>query len=84
MQTTENREPTLSDVLFELRSLKSDVESLKTNIVKMDERLADEVKRWDDRFFKFAEDSANRANTLIAGATISVITGVVFLLLRQQ
>lgn len=47
------------------------------------EELKAEVKRWDDRFFKFAEDSTNPSNTLIASATISVIAGVVLLLLRQ-
>lgn len=76
----ENREPTISDVLDELRSVRDE---LKADITGLDERLTQEVKRWDDRFFKFSEDSANRANTLIAGATISVVTGVIFLLLKQ-
>lgn len=76
----ENREPTISDVLDELRSVRDE---LKADITGLDERLTQEVKRWDDRFFKFSEDSANQANTLIAGATISVVTGVIFLLLKQ-
>jgi hypothetical protein len=74
---TENREPTLTDVLNEVRSLSRKVDQLDT-------KLTDEVKRWDERFFKFAEDSVNRSNTLIASATISVIAGVVLLLLRTQ
>jgi hypothetical protein len=67
---TDNREPTLRDVL--------------NRIDQLDTKLTEEVKRWDDRFFKFAEDSVNRSNTLIASATISVIAGVVLLLLRNQ
>ncbi|MFQ3585222.1 MAG: hypothetical protein SNJ85_09905 [Cyanobacteriota bacterium] len=59
------------------------VGQLDNQITQNDERLRQEVQRWDERFFKFAEDSANRANTLIAGATISVIAGVILLLLRQ-
>lgn len=76
----ENREPTLSDVLDELRSVRDE---LKGDIARNDERLTQEVKRWDDRFFKFAEDSSNRANTLIASATISVIVGMILLLIKQ-
>jgi hypothetical protein len=78
---SEEREPTISDVLVELRVLRDE---LKADIERNDQRLSDEVKRWDDRFFKFAEDSVNRSNTLIASATISVIAGVVLLLLRQS
>jgi hypothetical protein len=77
MQSSENREPTLADVL-------NAIEALQTSVDANDQRLTDEVKRWDDRFFKFAEDSVNRSNTLIASATISVIAGVVLLLLRQS
>ncbi|MEB3274352.1 MAG: hypothetical protein ACO4CG_15545 [Prochlorothrix sp.] len=38
----------------------------------------------DNRFFQFARDSLNWANTLSARATISVIAGVILLLLRQS
>ncbi|MEN9221586.1 MAG: hypothetical protein Q6M04_04035 [Thermostichus sp. BF3_bins_97] len=94
-------EPTLLDVLNEVRLIREDVArdiarldqrvsqldervgQLDERITQNDERLRQEVQRWDERFFKFAEDAANRANTLIAGATISVIAGVILLLLRQ-
>ncbi|MCF2971136.1 hypothetical protein L1047_08010 [Synechococcus sp. Nb3U1] len=101
-------EPTLLDVLNEVRLIRADVArdiarldervsqldhrvgqldervgQLDERMTQNDERLRQEVQRWDERFFKFAEDSANRANTLIAGATISVIAGVILLLLRQ-
>jgi len=42
------------------------------------------VKRWDTWFFDFSRDSLNRANMLIASATMSVIAGVILLLLRQE
>jgi hypothetical protein len=73
----ENPEPTISDVL-------TAIAALQTRMDENDKRLTEEVKRWDERFFKFAEDSVNRSNTLIASATISVIAGVVLLLLRQS
>lgn len=108
-------EPTLLDVLNEVRLIRADVArdiarldervsqldhrvgqldervgqldervgQLDERMTQNDERLRQEVQRWDERFFKFAEDSANRANTLIAGATISVIAGVILLLLRH-
>jgi hypothetical protein len=65
----ENREPTLSDVLTELKSLKSDVEKL-------------------DYKFDVSQSAGERlerlATSLIAGATISIIAGVILLLLKQQ
>jgi hypothetical protein len=64
----ENREPTISDVLEELRSLKADVEKL-------------------DYKFEVSQSAGERlerlATSLIAGATISIIAGVILLLLRQ-
>jgi hypothetical protein len=59
------------------------IESLTQEVVAIRQELRDEVRRWDERFFKFAEDTANRANTLIASATIAVIAGVLLLVLRQ-
>lgn len=64
----ENSEPTLSDVFNELRSLKTDVEKL-------------------DYKFQVSQSAGERlerlATSLIAGATISIIAGVILLLLRQ-
>jgi len=48
------------------------------------QEMKDEVRWWDERFFKFAEDSANRANTLIASATIAVIAGVLLLIFNSR
>jgi hypothetical protein len=64
----ENREPTISDVLEELQSLKAGVEKL-------------------DYKFEVSQSAGERlerlATSLIAGATISIIAGVILLLLRQ-
>lgn len=81
LDTLDNRLDTLDE---RLGTLEVEMKAAQTDSARNNERLAAEVKRWDDRFFKFAEDSANRANTLIAGGTISVITGVIFLLLKQS
>lgn len=68
---------------IELKSINSRLGTLEKEQRESNQKLTEEVKRWDERFFKFAEDSSNRANSLIAGATISVIAGVVLLLLRS-
>jgi hypothetical protein len=71
----ETREPTISDVLGELRSLKGDVESLKGNVEKLDYK------------FEVSQSAGERlerlATSLIAGATISIIAGVILLLIKQ-
>ncbi|NJL99888.1 MAG: hypothetical protein HC924_14305 [Synechococcaceae cyanobacterium SM2_3_2] len=69
-------EPTLADVLAEVVATRQELKDLGI-------RLDSEVKRWDERFYKFAEDTANRANTLIASATIAVIAGTLLLILRE-
>ncbi len=76
-------EPTLSDVLAAVDQLRDQVAQLDHKIDSNRQELRDEVKRWDERFFKFAEDMANRANTLIASATIAVIAGTLLLILRE-
>jgi len=58
-------------------------QELQQELTQSRQDLQEEVKRWDARFFDFSRDSLNRANTLIASATISVIAGVILLLLRQ-
>jgi hypothetical protein len=78
-------EPTLADVLAAVERIEDKVDGIEV-------KLEAEVKRWDERFFKFAEDTANRANTLIASATIvlrttrrviAVIAGTLLLILRE-
>jgi hypothetical protein len=66
---SESRDPTISDVLDELKIIKTDVEKL-------------------DFKFQVSQSAGERlerlATSLIAGATISIIAGVILLLLRQQ
>ncbi|NEQ96457.1 MAG: DUF2207 domain-containing protein [Cyanothece sp. SIO2G6] len=71
----------LTDFQAETRKSLADLQS---ELTRSRQELQDEVKRWDTRFFEFSRDSLNRANTLIASATISVIAGVILLLLRQN
>ncbi len=59
------------------------IAALTQKMDMLSQEMKDEVRRWDERFFKFAEDTANRANTLIASATIAVIAGVLLLILKQ-
>lgn len=67
-----------------LADVRQDVSHLQEELARSRQEFQEEVKRWDNRFFEFSRDSLNRANTLIASATISVIAGVILLLLRQN
>ncbi len=66
-----------------LQSLTHRVENLDHRVQALETRLESEVRRWDERFFKFAEDSNNRALTLITSATIAVIVGVILSLVKS-
>ena len=71
------------DIRELLTKISQNVEHLQEELTQSRQEIQEEVKRWDARFFEFSRDSLNRANTLIASATISVIAGVILLLLRQ-
>ncbi|MGF1576104.1 MAG: hypothetical protein ACFCU9_09225 [Cyanophyceae cyanobacterium] len=79
----ETRDPTLADILAAIDGIRQDVAATRQDIGQLEDRLESEIRRWDERFFSFAEATANRANTLIASATIAVIAGVLLLVLRD-
>ena len=86
----EPRDPTLSDILAAIDGIRQDVAATRDDLAatrqdigQLEGRLESEIRRWDERFFSFAEATANRANTLIASATIAVIAGVLLLVLRD-
>lgn len=63
--------------------IRQEMGEVREELAQSRQEFQEEVKRWDNRFFEFSRDSLNRANTLIASATISVIAGVILLLLRN-
>jgi len=71
------------NILRAIAELRSDISSLDQRVQTLETRLESEVRRWDERFFKFAEDSNNRALTLITSATIAVIVGVILTLVKS-
>lgn len=71
-----------SEVRNDISEIRQDVSEIREELAQSRQEFQEEVKRWDNRFFEFSRDSLNRANTLIASATISVIAGVILLLLR--
>jgi hypothetical protein len=83
MTTGSQKEPTLADVLAAVERIDGDIQGIRSDLATSRQELKDEVKRWDAQFFKFAEDTANRANTLIASASIAVIAGTLLLILRE-
>lgn len=70
-------------VRHDLEEVRHDVGEVREELARSRQEFQEEVRRWDNRFFEFSRDSLNRANTLIASATISVIAGVILLLLRS-
>ena len=62
--------------------IRQEMGEVREELAQSRQEFQEEVKRWDNRFFEFSRDSLNRANTLIASASISVIAGVILLLLR--
>ena len=63
--------------------IRQEMGEVREELAQSRKEFQEELKRWDNRFFEFSRDSLNRANTLIASATISVIAGVILLLLRN-
>lgn len=76
-------EPTLADVLAAVERIDGDIQGIRSDLAASRQELKDEVKRWDERFFEFSKETANRANTLIASASIAVIAGTLLLILRE-
>ncbi|NEQ97767.1 MAG: hypothetical protein F6K30_13780 [Cyanothece sp. SIO2G6] len=78
----------LTDFQAEMRQalveVRQEIGQVQSELTRSRQELQEEVKRWDTRFFEFSQDGLNRANTLIASATISVIAEVILLLLRQN
>lgn len=73
----------IGEIRHDLGEVRHDLVGVREELAQSRQEFQDEVKRWDNRFFEFSRDSLNRANTLIASATISVIAGVILLLLRN-
>ncbi|MDX2273541.1 MAG: hypothetical protein NW237_16545 [Cyanobacteriota bacterium] len=80
---TGSREPTLVDVLAVVERMDTELQGIRSDMASSRQELQTEVKRWDERFFEFSRDTANRANTLIASAAIAVIAGSLLLILRE-
>jgi len=71
------------NILRAIAELRSDISTLDRRVQTLETRLEMEVRRWDERFFKFAEDSNNRALTLITSATVAVIVGVILAVVKS-
>ncbi|HBB30492.1 MAG TPA: hypothetical protein DDZ80_04495 [Cyanobacteria bacterium UBA8803] len=79
MTTTQNHEPTLTDVIEKLDKLSTDVDKLSTDVDKLStdvDKLATEVDKFNERFSNYQQATqwvVQLAFTLIASATITVI-----------
>ncbi|MCJ2542847.1 hypothetical protein [Thermostichus vulcanus] len=66
-------EPTLRDVLAEVKATRQDIQALEA-------RLESEVKRWDERFFQSSRDTLNFTRNVVV---IAAVTAVLIPLLRD-
>ncbi|MFQ3613830.1 MAG: hypothetical protein SNJ68_08990 [Cyanobacteriota bacterium] len=66
-------EPTLTDVLAEVKATRQDIQALEA-------RLESEVKRWDERFFQLSRDTLNFTRNAVV---IAAVTAVLIPLLRD-
>jgi hypothetical protein len=82
-QAEQNILRAIADLKSDITNLDHRLQSLAHRVEGLETRLESEVRRWDERFFKFAEDSNNRALTLITSATIAVIVGVILSLVKS-
>jgi hypothetical protein len=71
----ENREPTLTDVLDELRAvrdeLKGDIARIETELGASNAR----IDKWEERFLQLSRDNLSIARTVIIAASTVVILG---------
>lgn len=71
-------EPTLSDVLQELRGLRQDVNELKQDVDGLKQELTAEVKRWDERYYQLSKDTLGFARYVIVSGVIVAVLAPVF------
>lgn len=80
--TTNPSDPTLADVLTEVRGIRTDIDRLDSQQHTILTRLeATDLKF--EAFQKGTDGVVRMATNLLTGATISIIVGVVLLLLRE-
>lgn len=65
----------LDRLRHDVDTIRTDVDTMRTDLDASRQELTAEVKQWDKRFYELSRDTANRANTLIASAAITVIAG---------
>ncbi len=84
-------EPTLADVLQELRGLrqdvselKQDVDDLKREVDGLKQELNAEVKRWDERYYQLSKDTLGFARyVIVSGVIVAILAPVLRFGLEQ-
>ncbi len=59
-------EPTLADVLMEVRGIRQDLEATR-------QEFQAEVKRWDERFFQLSRDTLNFTRAVVTTAAVVAV-----------
>ncbi|OWY69008.1 hypothetical protein B7486_23245 [cyanobacterium TDX16] len=77
---SESSQPTLTDIAYQLAQIANQISQTNSKIDRLEERiesseakLAEEVKRWDERFFNFTKDSLGITRTIIITAGVVTI-----------
>lgn len=66
MTDNSGSDPTLADVLLEVKAVRDDV-------AKLDQRLTNEVQRWDERFFQLTRDTLNFTRAVVTTAAVVAV-----------
>ena len=65
-EPTPQSEPTLADVLKEVRGIRQDLEATR-------QEFQAEVKRWDERFFQLSRDTLNFTRAVVTTAAVVAV-----------
>lgn len=73
-------EPTISDVLTELRAmrtdldtLRSDVDSIRHDLDSYRSEFREEVRQWDERFFQLSRDTLGFTRNVVTTAAVVAV-----------
>jgi hypothetical protein len=68
----------LAELKHSDEELKRDFEQLRTQMNKNDQRLTDEVKRWDERFFQLSRDTLSFTRAVVTTAAVVAVIVPIF------
>jgi hypothetical protein len=72
-EPTPQAEPTLADVLMEVRGIRQDLIETRQDLEATRQEFQAEVKRWDERFFQLSRDTLNFTRAVVTTAAVVAV-----------